>query len=153
MELDDDSRDGLHLVRVHQPVQLDSQCHRQHLVSSTAAGGASQSTHPSKLNLPAFWISELAAWFAYAEAKFWTSSISSQRVMFDLLVAALSETTLAQVMDIINNIPVINHFEVLKLRLLEALVLFDQEKIDALFQLGHLGDHKPSQLLALMLSV
>jgi hypothetical protein len=73
--------------------------------------------------------------------------------MFDLLVAALSETTLAQVMDIINNIPVINHFEVLKLRLLEALVLFDQEKMDALFQLGHLGDHKPSQLLALMLSV
>ncbi len=26
--------------------------------------------HPSKLTLPTFWISELAAWFALAEAKF-----------------------------------------------------------------------------------
>jgi hypothetical protein len=32
-------------------------------------------------------------------------------------------------------------------------VLSDQEKMDALFQLGPLGDRKPSQLLASMLSV
>ncbi len=56
-------------------------------------------------------------------------------------------------MDIIKNIPAINPFEVLKLRLLEAHVLSDQEKMDALFQLGPLGDRKPSQLLASMLSV
>jgi hypothetical protein len=110
-------------------------------------------THPSKLTLPAFWISEPAAWFALAEAKFRTSNITSQRVMFDLLVAALPEMNLSQVMDIIKNIPVINPFEVLKLRLLEAHVLSDQEKMDALFQLGPLGDRKPSQLLASMLSV
>jgi hypothetical protein len=36
---------------------------------------------------------------------------------------------------------------------LEAHVLSDQEKMDALFQLGPLGDRKPSQLLASMLSV
>jgi hypothetical protein len=46
-------------------------------------------------------------------------------------------------MDIIKNIPAINPFEVLKLRLLEAHVLSDQEKMDALFQLGPLSDHKP----------
>jgi hypothetical protein len=99
--------------------------------------------HPSKLNLPSFWISELAAWFALAEAKFCTSHITSQRVMFDLLVAALPVTTLTQVMDIIKNIPACNPFQVLKLRLLEAHVLSDQENMDALFQLGLLGDHKP----------
>jgi hypothetical protein len=62
--------------------------------------------------------------------------------MFDLLVAALPipETTLVQVMDVINNIPTINPFEVLKLGLLEAHVLSDQEKMDALFQLVPLGD-------------
>jgi len=32
-------------------------------------------------------------------------------------------------------------------------VLSDQEKMDALFQLGPLNDRKPSQLLASMLSV
>jgi hypothetical protein len=73
--------------------------------------------------------------------------------MFDLLVAALPVTTLAQVMDIINNIPAVSPFEVLKLRLLEAHVLSDQEKMDTLFQLGPLGDLKPSQLMASMLSV
>ncbi len=74
--------------------------------------------------------------------------------MFDLLVAALPEKNLSQVMDIIKAIPPINPYEVLKLRLLEAHVLSDQEKMDALFQLGPLGDRKPSpQLLASMLSV
>jgi hypothetical protein len=73
--------------------------------------------------------------------------------MFDLLVAALPEKNLSQVMDIIKNIPALNPFEVLKLRLLEAHVLSDQEKMDALFQLGPLGDRKASQLLASMLSV
>ncbi len=120
---------------------------------SLPATDAVPPTHPSKLTLPAFWISEPAAWFALAEAKFRTSNITSQRVMFDLLVAALPEKNLSQVMDIIKNIPAINPFEVLKLRLLEAHVLSDQEKMDALFQLGPLGDRKPSQLLASMLSV
>ena len=108
---------------------------------------------PSKLTLPAFWETEPAAWFALAEAKFRTCRITSQRVMFDLLVAALPEKNLSQVMDIINNIPAVDPFEVLKLRLLEAHVLSDQEKMDALFQMGALGDRKPSQLLAAMLSV
>jgi hypothetical protein len=73
--------------------------------------------------------------------------------MFDLHVVALPEKNLSQVMDIIKNIPAINPFEVLKLRLLGAHVLSDQEKMDALFQLGPLGDRKTSQLLASMLSV
>ena len=120
---------------------------------SPPAADAAPPTHPSKLTLPTFWISEPAAWFALAEAKFRTSNITSQRVMFDLLVAALPEKHLSQVMDIIKAIPAINPYEVLKLRLLEAHVLSDQEKMDALFQLGPLGDRKPSQLLASMLSV
>jgi hypothetical protein len=62
--------------------------------------------------------------------------------MFDLLVAALPETTLAQVMDIINNIPAVNPFDVPKLRLLEAQLLSDQEKMDVLFQLGPLSDQQ-----------
>jgi hypothetical protein len=108
---------------------------------SPLATDAAPSTHPSKLTLPTIWILELAAWFALAEAKFRTSNITSQRVMFDLLVAALPEKNLSQVMDIIKNIPAINPFEVLKLRLLEAQVLSDQEKMDALFQLGPLASH------------
>jgi hypothetical protein len=109
--------------------------------------------HPSKLNLPAFWVSVPAAWFPFAEAKFRTTNITSQRVMFDLLIATLPKTTLAQVMNIINNIPAFNPFDIFKTRLLEAHMLSDKEKMEALFQLGPLGDRKPSQLFASMLSV
>jgi hypothetical protein len=56
-------------------------------------------------------------------------------------------------MDITDIIPAVNPFEVLMLRLLEAHMLSNQEKMDTLFKLGPLGDSKPSQLLALMLSV
>jgi hypothetical protein len=77
---------------------------------SLPAADAAPPTHPSKLTLPTFWISEPAAWFALAEAKFRTSNITSQRVMFDLLVAALPEKHLSQVMDIIKAIPAINPF-------------------------------------------
>jgi hypothetical protein len=145
-------------VRGLQPLQLGRQHPRQHPFPAPApavtAGDGRRSAHPPQQADPAaFWISEPAAWFALAEVKFRTNNITSQRVMFDLLVAALPEKNLSQVMDIIKNIPAINPFEVLKLRLLEAHVLSDQEKMDALFQLGPLGDCKLSQLLASMLSV
>jgi hypothetical protein len=155
VELDNGGRGNPRPVWGLQPPQLGRQRHQQLLVSASADAAAVPAAppHPSKLNLSAFWISEPAVWFLFAEAKFCTNHITSQRVMFDLLVAALPETTLAQVMDIINNILAVNPFEVLKLRLLEAHVLSDQEKMDALFQLGLLGDRKPSQLLASMLSV
>ncbi len=91
--------------------------------------------------------------FALAEAKFRTSNITSQRVMFDLLVAAFPEKNFSQVKDTIKNNPAINPYEVHKLRLLEAHVLSVPEKMDTLFQLGSLGDRKPSQVLASMLSV
>ncbi len=94
---------------------------------SPPAADEAPATHPSKLTLPTFWISEPAAWFALAEAKFRTSNITSQRVMFDLLVAALPEKHLSQVMDIIKAIPAINPYEVLKLRLLEAHFLSNWE--------------------------
>ncbi len=79
---------------------------------SPPAADAAPATHPSKLPLPTFWISEPAAWFALAEAKFRTSNITSQRVMFDLLVAALPEKHLSQVMDIIKAIPAVRSLSV-----------------------------------------
>ncbi len=102
-------------VRGIQPLQLVRH-HPRHIrfrpqPQSPLATDAVPPTHPSKLTLPTFWISELAAWFALAEAKFRTSNITSQRVMFDLLVAALPEKHLSQVMDIIRAIPAINPYE------------------------------------------
>jgi hypothetical protein len=55
-------------------------------------------------------------------------------------MATVPETTLALVMEIIKNIPAVNPFEFLKLRLFRGHVLSYQEKMDALFQLGTLGD-------------
>ncbi len=92
------------------------------------AAAAHKTSHDNFSALTVWTRAAPAAWFALAEAKFRTSNITSQRVMFDLLVAALPEKHLSQVMDIIKAIPAINPYEVLKLRLLEVHMLYDQER-------------------------
>ena len=57
---------------------------------SPPAADAAPPTHPSKLTLPTFWISEPAAWFALAEAKFRTSNITSVPRMYALFFHRLS---------------------------------------------------------------
>ena len=87
-------------------------------------------SHPIKLNLPAFWRSEPVAWFALSEAKFRTANITQPESDVQLACCRSSRDNPG-----------------------EAHTLSDQEKLDALFQLGPLGDCKPSQLLVMMLSM
>jgi hypothetical protein len=51
--------------------------------------------------LPAFWKARPAAWFAFAESQFREKAIISQRSRFDLLLAAMPEKILDQVMDVV----------------------------------------------------
>jgi hypothetical protein len=102
--------------------------------------------------LPPFWASRPAAWFAFAESKFRQKAVDSQRKMFDLLLAALPEKVLDQVMDVVANIPEDFPYDTLKARLLETHTLSDLEKLDVLFRTEPLGGRKPSQLLATMLA-
>jgi hypothetical protein len=108
MELGNGGGCRFHHVRSLQHLQLDGQHLRQHPVSAPAVTASSgrRPAAPQQAVLPAFWISEPVAWFAPVKAKFRTSHITSQSVMFDLLVSPLREKNLSQVMDFIKNIPV-----------------------------------------------
>jgi hypothetical protein len=72
--------------------------------------------------------------------------------MFDLLVAALPEKHLSQVIDIQGH-PCHQPLRGPQAQALGGPRALRQKKMDTLFQLGPLGDRKPSQLLASMLSV
>jgi len=104
------------------------------------------------VTLPPFWAARPAAWFAFAESKFREKAIISQRRRFDLLLAAMPERILDQVMDVVDNIPEDFPYDTLKSRLLESHTLSDHEKLEILYKSEPLGGRKPSQMLASMLA-
>ena len=81
------------------------------------------------VTLPPFWAARPAAWFAFAESKFREKAIISQRRRFDLLLAAMPEKILDQVMDVVDNILEDFPYDTLKSRLLETHTLSDHEKL------------------------
>jgi hypothetical protein len=119
---------------------------------SLSGHGDSQQQKERSVILPPFWITRPAAWFVFAESKFREKAIISQRRRFDLLLAALPERVLDQVMDVVDNISEDFPYDILKSRLLETHTLSDHEKLEILYKSEHLGGRKPSQMLANMLS-
>jgi hypothetical protein len=82
--------------------------------------------------LPPFWAARPASWFAFAEGKFREKAIISQWRHLDLLLAAMSEKILDQVMDVVDNIPEDFPYATLKSLLLETLS--DHEKSEILYK-------------------
>jgi hypothetical protein len=105
----------------------------------------------SDVKLPPFWVTRPAAWFRVAESKFRLRNIEDQNVKFDHLLAALPETVVGQILDVIETAPEDTAYDHVKQRLLETHVLSDYEKIDLLVKMEPMGGRKPSQLLAAMM--
>jgi len=100
------------------------------------------------VTLPPFLASRLGAWFAFVESKFSEKAVDKQARKFVLLLAALPEKVLDQMIDVVDNMPADFPYNVLKARLLETLMLSDQEKFDILFKMEPLGGRKLLQLLS-----
>ncbi len=71
---------------------------------------------------------------------------------FDLLVAAMPQKILDQIMNVLENLPEICPYYTLKALLLEIRTLSDQEMIDIPFKSESLDGPKPSQMLPNMLA-
>jgi hypothetical protein len=99
-----------------------------------------------------FWAARLAAWFAYAQSKFCKKALNSQQKGFNLLLAAIPENILDNIMDVVDSVSEDFPYNILKEWLLEPHMLSDQEKLDVLFKSEPLGGQKTSQLLAGMLA-
>jgi hypothetical protein len=99
-----------------------------------------------------FWAARPAAWFVFSVGKFQEKAVVSQCQQFDILLVALPEKILYQIMDVVENVPEDFAFNTLKDRLLETHILSDQEKINFLYKLELLDRWKPSQMLTIMLA-
>ncbi len=95
-----------------------------------------------------FCVARPATWFAFAASKFREKAIISQWRRFDLLLAAMPEKILDQVMDVVDNIPGDFPYDTLKSSLLESHTLSDHEKLEILYKSEPLGGRKPCQMLA-----
>ena len=103
------------------------------------------------IKLPSFWSNKPASWFALAESRFRTHSITGKQAKFDQLVGALSKESISRVLDLIEVPPLFTPYTQLKTRLLEAHQLTDYQKVDQLLKMESLGARRPSELLAAML--
>jgi hypothetical protein len=80
------------------------------------------------------------------ESKFREKAIISQRRWFDLLLTALPEKVLDQVMDVVDSVPEDFSCDTLKSHLLESHTLSIHEKLEVLNESEPLGGRKPSQM-------
>jgi hypothetical protein len=70
------------------------------------------------------------AWFAFTECRFREKAVVYQRHRFYLLLGAMPEKILDQIIDVVENVPEDFTYGTLKARLLKTHNLSDQEKMD-----------------------
>ena len=105
------------------------------------------------LKLPTFWPERTAVWFVQAEAQFHTHGISKDETKFHYITAALDQDTVTHVLDLLQQPPAANKYEVLKKWLLDSFSLMDAQCVVQLLHMLGLGDDKPSQLMDRMLAL
>ncbi|XP_019850781.1 PREDICTED: uncharacterized protein LOC109581259 [Amphimedon queenslandica] len=85
-----------------------------------------------QLKLPPFWEADPPVWFAQVEAQFATRQITSQKTMFEHVIASLSPQY------------------AMEKQLVKRTAASEQRHLQQLFNSEELGDRKPSQLLRRM---
>ena len=102
------------------------------------------------VKIPPFWPADLLVWFAQVEAQFTTRNITSQRMQFNHVVAALSNEFATEVCDIILSPPDVDAYSKLKDLLIKWTAASERKRLQLLFTSEELGNRKPTQLLRRM---
>lgn len=100
-----------------------------------------------------FWPQNPKLWFAQAEGAFELFGECSSRRKFFRVLSVLDPGVLKQVSDLVECVPVVQPYEILKARLLSASKVSDFQRAEQVMQLPALGNRKPSMLMAEMLEL
>ena len=118
------------------------------------APAVNQHAAPTKVKLPPFWSRDCRSWFTLAESTFNRSGINDTRLRFDLVLPALPEDVIEQVLALLHAVDdIADPYRALKVRLVE---LFTPKPLDLAQKIifgGELGDRRPSQLMETMLAL
>jgi hypothetical protein len=105
--------------------------------------------HGQDMKLATFWKARPKAWFVYAESKIRLKHVDTEQEQSKYLISPLPKEVLAQVMDVIKDLPDDPPYFTLKDLHMETHTFFNFEKLE--MNTGQLGAWKPSQLLNSML--
>ena len=105
------------------------------------------------LKLPTFWSAKPSLWFAQAEAQFNLRKISADATKYYHVVTVLDSSTAIRVSSILESPPEDGKYIALKRALIESYELTDSDRANMLLNIFSLGDQKPSELMANILSI
>lgn len=111
-----------------------------------------QVSSPSQLSkvsvkVPPFWKDNPVLWFRQLESQFINSGVTTPLTKYHTVVGHIETDVLAQVGDIIGDIPGSDAYQKLKTRLIEVFSASEQQRLKRLLTNIELGDRRPSALL------
>lgn len=115
--------------------------------AATAAVSAAVTVASVSIKLPQFWPTDPTVWFLQVEAKFNTREVTSQKTMFNYVIASQSPEIAFEIRDILIRSPTDAPYDNLKAELMKQTAESEQRKLQQLISSKELGDRKPTQLL------
>lgn len=121
--------------------------------SGTGDGTVIEVIQRIPFKLPSFWKVDVRLWFCQIEALFASYNVIGSKSKYYHIVSSVDTDVLAQISDLIVNIPEDNPYDKLKERLISTYAVSDQARIQKLLTQLTLGDKRPSHLLQEMRSL
>ena len=103
----------------------------------------------SNVSLPSFWDSNVELWFATVEHAFSANRIFDEHKRFSLVLSALDLKYIQKIQHVVRS-PTTHPYQDIKLALIKACKLNENDRLDILFNRTELGDRKPSEMLSHM---
>ncbi|XP_058801547.1 uncharacterized protein LOC131670174 [Phymastichus coffea] len=101
----------------------------------------------SRCKLPQFWKAAPEAWFGQVESNLQAHGVDDDLKRYNLVIAALGEDTVNELLDVVQNPPATDMYATLKRRMLERFAQTNEQRLRKLLNDIKPEGKKPSELL------